>query len=99
MPSLQEHGEELRDAALRGDLEEMVRLLNQGAGINGADEVRLVTHVTTSLGTCRIKVTHICIGEQQYDGLGMRPMRPHCVKYVVLLNCVSLCTLLSLCVQ
>ena len=36
---------------------------------------------------------------KQYDGLGMRPMRPHCVKYVVLLNCVSLCTLLSLCVQ
>ena len=33
---------------------------------------------------------------KQYDGLGMRPMRPHCVKYVVLLNCVSLCTLLSL---
>ena len=26
-------------------------------------------------------------------------MRPHCVKYVVLLNCVSLYTLLSLCVQ
>ena len=22
----------------------------------------------------------------------MRSMRPHCVKYVVLLNCVSLCT-------
>ena len=36
---------------------------------------------------------------KQYDGLGMRPMRPHCVKYVVWLNCVSLCTLLSLCVQ
>ena len=34
---------------------------------------------------------------KQYDGLGMKPMRPHCVKYVVLLNCVSLCTLLSLC--
>eukprot|EP00731_Ephydatia_muelleri_P000733 Em0001g733a len=38
MPSLKEHGEELRDAARRGDLEEMVRLLNQGADINGADE-------------------------------------------------------------
>ena len=63
MPSLQEHGKELRDAASRGDLEEMVRLLNLGADINGADEVRLVTHVTTSLGTCRIKVTHICIGD------------------------------------
>ena len=36
---------------------------------------------------------------KQYDGLGMSPMRPHCVKYVVLFNCVSLCTLLSLCVQ
>ena len=36
---------------------------------------------------------------KQYDGLGMRPIRRHCVKYVVLLNCVSLCTLLSLCVQ
>ena len=64
MPSLQEHGEELRDAAILGDLEEMVRLLNLGEDINGADEVRLVTHVTTSLGTCRIKVTHIySIGE------------------------------------
>ena len=99
MPSLQEHGKELRDAARRGDLEEMVRLLNQGADINGADKVRLMTHGPTSLGTFRIKVTHICIGDEQYDGLGMRPMRPHCVKYVVLLNCVSLCTLLSLCVQ
>ena len=59
MPSLQEHGEELRDAAILGDLEEMVRLLNQGAAINGADEVRLVTQLTCSLGTCRIKVTHI----------------------------------------
>ena len=63
MPSLQEHGEELIGAAWLGDLEEMVRYLNQGADINGADEVRLVTHVTTSLGTCRIKVTHICIGD------------------------------------
>ena len=65
MPSLQEHGKKLRDAAIRGDLEKMVRLLNQGAAINGADEVRLylVTHVTTSLGTCRIKGTHICIGD------------------------------------
>eukprot|EP00731_Ephydatia_muelleri_P000715 Em0001g715a len=33
-----EHGKELRDAALQGDLEEMVKLLNQGADINGADE-------------------------------------------------------------
>ena len=41
MPSLQEHGEELRGAAILGDLEEMVRLLNLGADINGADEVRL----------------------------------------------------------
>ena len=63
MPSLQEHGEELIGAAKRGDLEEMVKLLNQGADINGADEVRLVTHGTTSLGTCRIKGTHICIGD------------------------------------
>ena len=50
--SLQEHGKELRDATIRGDVEEMVKLLNQGADINGADdEVRFVTHVTSSLGT------------------------------------------------
>ena len=41
MPSLQEHGEELRGAAILGDLEEMVRLLNLGADIDGADQVRL----------------------------------------------------------
>ena len=39
----------------------MVRLLSQGADINGTDKVRLVTHGTTSLGTCRIKVTHIYV--------------------------------------
>ena len=43
MPSLQEHGKKLIGAARRGDLEKMVRLLNQGADINGADKVRLVT--------------------------------------------------------
>ena len=37
------------------------------------------------------------MSHKQYDGLGMRPMRPHCVKYVVLLNCVSLCTLFTMC--
>ena len=41
-----EHGEELSDAALRGDVEEMVRLLNQGVDIDAVYKVRFVSHVT-----------------------------------------------------
>eukprot|EP00731_Ephydatia_muelleri_P000708 Em0001g708a len=44
-----EHGKELRDAARRGDLEEMVRLLNQGADINGADKYGLTALMWASL--------------------------------------------------
>ena len=35
----------LRDAVIRGDMEEMARLLNLGADINGVDKVRFMTHI------------------------------------------------------
>ena len=59
IPSLQEHGEELSDAALRGDVEEMVRLLNQGADIDAVYEVRFVSRVTCCFDT--LYRTHICV--------------------------------------